>query len=134
MLCIASVRIGRARQSFWAVWDRAAQRLLERTAIGRGGVTQIAGAARVVDRAVEIELTLEEQAGVETICPTGRSYDLRGVDGLHFEPEAERKRHENLLMIRSSYRQPFGTFRGQLPGGLRLAEGYGVMEQHDAWW
>ncbi len=37
MLCVATVRIGRARQSFWAVWDRRSARLHERTALGRPG-------------------------------------------------------------------------------------------------
>jgi hypothetical protein len=45
-----------------------------------------------------------------------------------------RERHENLLLVRSSYRQPLGTFSGELPGGVQLAEGYGVMEDHDVWW
>ena len=40
----------------------------------------------------------------------------------------------NLLLIRSSYRQPFGTFAGFLPGDLELAEGHGVMEWHDVRW
>jgi Protein of unknown function (DUF2804) len=53
--------------------------------------------------------------------------------GLHFAPQAERSRRDNLLIIRSSYRQPFGTFSGAI-AGLPLVEGYGVMETHDAWW
>jgi hypothetical protein len=36
--------------------------------------------------------------------------------------------------VRSRYRQPFGTFSGALPGGIELADGYGVMEEHDVWW
>ena len=36
--------------------------------------------------------------------------------------------------MRSRYRQPFGTFSGELPGGIELAEGYGVMEDHDVHW
>jgi hypothetical protein len=59
---------------------------------------------------------------------------LRAVDGLRFEPEAVRERRENLLLVRSAYRQPFGAFSGELPGGVRLAVGYGVMEEHEAWW
>ncbi len=53
--------------------------------------------------------------------------------GLHFHPEAERSRHDNLLLVRSTYRQPFGTFSGEL-AGHGLAAGYGVTETHDAWW
>ena len=40
-----------------------------------------------------------------------------------------------MVLVRSSYRQPFGTYAGELPGGLgTLAEGFGVMERHEAWW
>ncbi len=50
------------------------------------------------------------------------------------QPEATRERQENLLLVRSAYRQPFGTFSGELPGPVPLAEGYGVMEFHDVRW
>ena len=75
MLCLASIRIGPARQAFWAVWDRRSQRLRERTSIGRGAVRLGYGRARVIgDRGVTIELELDEGAGVETVCPSGHSY------------------------------------------------------------
>jgi hypothetical protein len=60
--------------------------------------------------------------------------DLTTVDDLRFTSEATRERRDNLVLIRSAYRQPFGTFAGELPGGLELVEGYGVMEEHDVWW
>jgi hypothetical protein len=227
MLCVASIRIGRAHQCFWAVWDRQARLLRERTVVGRGPVRLSPGRALLRDSSVLIDLALEEVAGIEAVCRSGQSYawtrkqggirargtvelagrtiaidaraivddtagyyerhtrwrwsagvgrtadgrevawnlvsgvndppahsertvwidgvpsepgptsfaaDLRGVDGLRFDPEATRERHDNLLLIRSSYRQPFGSFRGSLPGGLELAEGFGVMEEHDARW
>ena len=227
MLCIATVRIGPARQAFWAVWDRRAGRLHERTVLGRGGVRLEAGRARVVDSKVRVDLLLDETAGVETVCRSGQSYawtrkqggirahgtveiegtrraldaraliddtaayyqrhtswrwsagvgnsrdgrevawnlvsgvndppsgsertvwlegvpveagpslfaeDLGSVGALRFTAEATHERRENLLLVRSSYRQPFGTFGGRLPGGIELAEGYGVVEDHDAWW
>jgi hypothetical protein len=58
------------------------------------------------------------------------------VDGseLHFHAEAERSRRENLLIVKSDYRAPFGTFSGTLPGGIALAHGLGVMEHHRALW
>lgn len=61
---------------------------------------------------------------------------VRFGDGsmLRFAGEAERRADENRILIRSAYRQPFGTFTGNLEGGLELAEGYGVMEDHDALW
>lgn len=64
---------------------------------------------------------------------------LRGIDGhdgerLDFTAEATRERHDNLLLIRSDYEQPFGTFAGSLPGGVELRAGMGVMERHEARW
>jgi hypothetical protein len=74
-------------------------------------------------------------AGVPREVPPCRfAGDLSGVDELSFASEAVRQRHENLLVVRSHYRQPFGTFRGQLPGGINVAQGYGVMEAHDVYW
>ena len=60
--------------------------------------------------------------------------DLLRVGDLGFAAEATRARNDNLLLVRSSYRQPFGTFAGRLPNGIELADGYGVMEDHEAWW
>lgn len=233
MLCLASARIGPVRQSFWAVWDRASRRLYERTRVGRGAVSFPPGRAHLKDGAVGLDLTLEETAGVETVCRSGDSYawtrkqggirargtisidsacrpvDARAViddtaayyerhtrwrwsagvglasdgrevawnlvqgvndpplgsertvwvageaaeapparfgnglgagdgldtvGGLRFSAEATRERRQNLLLLRSSYRQPFGTFSGQLADGLELVSGYGVMEAHDVRW
>ena len=53
---------------------------------------------------------------------------------LTFASEAVRRREDNLLLIRSSYEQPFGAFSGHLEGGHELAEAYGVMERHTAVW
>ena len=61
---------------------------------------------------------------------------IAAADGsqLRFTPEAERSRTENLLVVRSEYRAPFGTFAGTLPGGIELAHGLGVVEHHRARW
>jgi hypothetical protein len=53
---------------------------------------------------------------------------------LRFTEWAAREDKTNALLLRSWYRQPFGTFSGELPGGSTLAEGYGVMESHDVRW
>jgi Domain of unknown function (DUF2804), C-terminal len=228
MLCAGAVRIGRARQAFWAVWDRERARLYERTTLGLGRVRLEPGRASVLEPDVQFDIGLEETTGVETVCPTpngsygwtrkqadipahgtialegrprtfearaviddtaayydrhttwrwsaglgtavdGRALawnlvtgvndppagsertlwvdgephelgpcafadDLSSVDHLTFTPEAVRESNDNMLLVRSRYRQPFGTFSGALPGGIELAEGYGVMEDHDVWW
>ncbi len=77
--------------------------------------------------------------GVPTrVGPASFDDDLSAVrftgGALRATTEAERSRAENLLVVRSSYRQPFATFTGSLPGGRRLVSGSGVMEEHDALW
>jgi hypothetical protein len=227
MICMASVRVGPARQAFWAVWDRAAQRLHEQTVTGRGPLWLWAGGASLRNGELQVELALDEVAGIETVCAAGDAYawtrkqggvrahgtvsidgrtlpidgyaviddtaayyprhtswrwsagvgtaqdgrpvawnlvsgvndpptnsertiwidgeptesppctfanDLSSVDDLCFEAEAERRARQNLIVVRSKYRQPFGTFDGTLPDGTALSQAYGVMEQHEAWW
>ncbi|HEY5428168.1 MAG TPA: DUF2804 family protein [Solirubrobacteraceae bacterium] len=228
MICVASARIGPARQSFWAIWDRGAGRLYERTALGRGDVSLSPGGAQIEAGRLSLALTLEEGDGIETVCRSGGQYawtrkqggiratgrlvtpdgrerrvegraviddtaayyerhtawrwsagvgssvdgaavawnlvagvndpvtssertvwvdgvaseapatrfapDLSAVGQLRFSAEATREHRQNLLLIRSRYRQPFGTFSGRLPDGSVLAAGFGVMEAHDVWW
>jgi hypothetical protein len=59
--------------------------------------------------------------------------DLSDGEALEFSSEAAHARDENFLLIRSRYRHRFGSFSGSL-GGVDLAEGLGVMEEHDALW
>ena len=236
MLCAGAARIGPARQSWWAVWERDRDRMHERTRLRPGGPVDVGeGHVRVRDGRVEIDLALEEAgaAPVEVVTADGRGYawtrkrapviargtirvdgasralDAAGlidesagyharhtawrwcagvgtaredggpvawnlVAGIHdsatssertvwsaggarevgpvrfaedlasvafaeggaleFTAGAVRARRDNLLLFRSDYEQPFGTFRGMLPGGVELAEGYGVMERHVAVW
>jgi len=68
------------------------------------------------------------------VDPVEFAPDLSRVGGLDFTPWAERSENVNLVLVRSHYRQPFGTFGGHLPDGTRLREGFGVMEEHDALW
>lgn len=230
MLCVAAVRIGRARQSFWAVWDRRAGVLRHGRCrgSGSGGLTLRTGSVDLRTPQLTVSLALAETAGIETVAPSGGAYawtrkqggvtargtivtaggrlvevdapaiiddtaayyerhtlwrwsagvgvtadgaacawnlvdgvndgpvasertvwvdgipfepapvafaaDLSRVAGLDFTAEATHARRQNLLLVRSHYRQPFGTFAGRLPGGPELAAGYGVMELHDAYW
>lgn len=56
-----------------------------------------------------------------------------GGGEVRFSGESERARDENMLIVRSRYRHRFGSFAGSL-GGVELAEGLGVMEEHEAVW
>jgi hypothetical protein len=245
MLCAARVRIGGVPVAWWAVWDRARGRMIERSARGRGGVEVSPAGVRVRGRAVTFELALGDGAPVELVSPHGareiwtrkragvdacgwieldgerRPLALRAVvdesagyharhtawrwsagvgtaasgeavawnlvDGVHDAPghseravwvdgephavgavafaddlswvapaapgvpaatgapaapsprlvfarEATRARRENLLVMRSDYEAPFGTFSGSLPVAGELRSGYGVMERHDVVW
>ncbi len=235
MICAASVQVGPARQTFWAVFERERGALVERTRLipRRGALDLTPGRLRIRDDAVLLDLSLKEDDGVEATCPNGRSYvwtrkqagvrahgtlvlDARppveidalaviddtagyharvtewwwaagvgaGPDGtplafnlvqgvndpqsgseravwiagvphetppvwfstdlsaiaaddgseLLFAAEAERSRSDNLLVLRSDYRAPFGTFSGMLPGAVPLAHAVGVVEHHRALW
>jgi hypothetical protein len=70
----------------------------------------------------------------EEVGPVEFANDLSRVGDLDFSAWGSREDNTNLLVMRSRYRQPFGTFRGTLPNGVRLARGYGVMEEHDVRW
>jgi hypothetical protein len=85
------------------------------------------------ERSIWIDGAVQE-VGVVQFADDLSSVSFAEGGTLHFTPEAERSRSDNLLLIRSSYRQPFGAFKGTLPGGIQLTEGYGVMEFHEAWW
>jgi hypothetical protein len=231
MICAGLVRVAGLPQAFWAVWDRSARVLEERTQPGRGGVELPDGGARVAAGDVHVALALEPAGEpVEVLSRHGQApiwtrklpvrargsatvggrrvtVDAAGivddsagwharetawawcagvgtsaagepvawnlVDGVHdaprasertvwvagreqevgparfdddlarvtageldlrFSTEAERARRDRIGPFVSDYRQPFGTFAGTLPGGVDLAEGFGVMERHTARW
>lgn len=150
MLCLGSVRIGPGRQSFWAIWDRDARRWHERTryyerhtrwswCAGLGHVQDGRELAWSLVRGVndpprDSERTIWIDGVAREAPPVRFDGGLTSVGGLRFSAEASRERRENRLLVRSTYRQPFGRFAGELPGGLELADGYGVMEEHDVWW
>lgn len=77
MLCAAEAAIGPARSSWWAVWDRGARRLHERTRIAPGpSLVRFGhgGRVRVRDRGVEIDLVIDEGAAVESLHPHGAQH------------------------------------------------------------
>jgi hypothetical protein len=236
MICAAAVQVGPARQTFWAVYERASGAMTQRTRLvpRRDALDLAPGRFRIRDDGILLDLALEEDGGIEATCPNGRAYvwtrkqagvrahgaltlgarppmsidalaviddtagyharvtewwwaagvgsgpddssvafnlvegvndpqtgseraiwiegvpheappvrfsaDLSTIasddDGseLRFVPEAERSRRDNLLLVRSDYRAPFGSFSGTLPGNIPLAQAVGVVEHHRARW
>jgi len=77
MLCAGDVRIAGVPQQFWAVWDREARDLRERTRLGRRHVTVADDRVTIDDagRGVSAELALERYGDFVEVCsPHGRSY------------------------------------------------------------
>jgi hypothetical protein len=90
--------------------------------------------AGVHDAPAGSERTVWIDGVAREVAPVDFAEGLDAVGGLRFTPEAERVRRDDLLLVASDYRQPFGSFAGELPDGTRLARGYGVMERHRARW
>jgi hypothetical protein len=80
------------------------------------------------------ERTLWIDGEPHEVPPQEFAADLSRVGELEFTEWCARESNRNLLVMRNRYRQPFGEFKGTLPGGLALAKGYGVMEEHDVLW
>ncbi len=119
------------RHTVWS-WSSGVGRLDDGRSVGWNLVNGINDPPERSERAVWIDGAPSEPGPVEF-----DGLDAIGfADGarLGFEPETERSRVENKLLVRYSYRQPLGAFAGTLPGGLRLERGLGVMEHHDAHW
>jgi hypothetical protein len=111
-------------------------------AVGRGAagervawnlVSGVNDSPRDSERAVWVDGQAHEPAPVDFADDLSRIAFAEGGE-LRFSAWAAREERTNLLLIRSSYRQPFGTFSGALPGGVRLAQAFGVMEWHDVHW
>ena len=100
--------------------------------VGWNLVRGVNDSPRGSERAVWVDGEEVEPAPVDFADDLSRIGFAEGGE-LRFTPWAAREERTNLLLIRSSYRQPFGTFAGELPG-VRLAEGFGVMEWHDVRW
>jgi hypothetical protein len=71
MLCAAVARVGPATTSWWAVWDRAAGRLQERSARHARGVGVRADRVRVPG---VLDLAVGDAAPVEVVSPHGAQY------------------------------------------------------------
>ena len=120
------------RHTTWQ-WSAGVGRGAGGERVGWNLVRGVNDSPRGSERAVWVDGEGIEPGPVEFAGDLSRIGFTEGGE-LRFTPWAAREERTNLLLIRSSYRQPFGTFAGELPRGVRLAEGFGVMEWHDVHW
>jgi hypothetical protein len=120
------------RHTTWS-WSAGVGRAVDGARIGWNLVTGVNDEPTGSERCVWID---GEPREVEPVSFADDLSSVKFGEGgtLEFSAWGAREDHTNLLILRSDYRQPFGTFSGVLPGGVELAEGYGVMEWHDVWW
>jgi hypothetical protein len=116
-----------ARHTVWS-WSAGVGVAEDGSPVAWNLVTGVHDAPEASERTIWVE-------GVPTeVGPVDFAADLSSVGDLRFTEWAAREDETNALLLRSKYRQPFGTFRGTLPNGTALREGYGVMESHDVHW
>lgn len=115
------------------VWDWSAGvgTAIDGRAVGWNLVSGINDPPRGSERAVWAGAELSEPGPVSF-----EGLEAISLDGgrLEFTPICERQKHEDRPFVHYSYRQPFGSFTGTLPGGIELERALGVMEHHDARW
>jgi hypothetical protein len=120
-----------ARHTVWS-WSAGVGVLTDGRAVAWNLVTGVHDAPTRSERTVWVEGEPAE------LPPVAFERDLSAIHGdgveLRFSEWSAREDDTNALLLRSSYRQPFGTFTGRLAAGLELREGYGVMESHDVRW
>jgi hypothetical protein len=128
-----------ARHTAWR-WSAGVGRTDDGRPVGWNLVDGVHDAAEASERTVWID---GEPYEVE---PQEFAPDLSRVGDLAFERWSAREHSMSLGLVRSRYVQPFGTFSGELParatppGGasrpsaVTLAEGFGVMEDHEVAW
>jgi hypothetical protein len=116
-----------ARHTVWS-WSAGVGVSADGRPVAWNLVTGVHDAPEASERTVWVD-------GVPTeVGPVKFAPDLSAVGDLSFTEWSAREDNTNALLLKSSYRQPFGTFEGILPNGTELREGYGVMEGHDVYW
>ena len=120
------------RHTVWK-WSAGVGRLEDGRSVGWNLVTGIHDSPEGSERTIWIDGVPAETAPVEFASDLSA---IRFADGceLEFTEWSAREDRTNALLMRSYYRQPFGTFEGELAGGLRLVQAHGVMEDHEVWW
>jgi hypothetical protein len=119
-----------ARHTVWS-WSAGVGTTAAGQPIAWNLVTGVHDAAQASERTVWLGAEPTE------LSPVTFAADLSAINGpdvdLTFTAWSERSDNTNALLLRSNYRQPFGTFSGSI-GGHDLRDGWGVMESHDVRW
>jgi hypothetical protein len=120
------------RRTRWH-WSGGAGHTVDGRAVSWSVITGLNDPPEQSERTLWLDRVARE---VGPVCFAPDLTSIAFADGstLRFHEEATRARNENFLLVRSRYRQPFGSFTGILPGGLELREAHGVMEYHEALW
>jgi hypothetical protein len=121
-----------ARRTAWR-WSAGVGATADGRVAGWNLVSGVSDGPIDSERSVWLDGVVHEAAPATFAADLARVTSPDGGD-LRFVAEATRERHDELLVARSDYVQPFGTFSGTLPGGAVLARGFGVMEDHRARW
>lgn len=120
-----------ARHTRWW-WSAGVGTAADGRAVAWNLVAGVHDSATGSERAVWVDGEPHE-VGPVTFDPKLESVSGGGLE-LSCRAWSERRDETNALLLKSSYRQPFGEFAGTLGPGLELREGYGVMESHDVLW
>jgi hypothetical protein len=120
------------RHTRWT-WSAGVGRGTRGERIGWNLVTGVNDGERGSERAIWVDGEAFEPAPVHFSGDGGRIEFGEG-GALEFDEWAARQDSTNVLLLRSRYRQPFGTFTGSFPRGVQLEQGFGVVELHDAYW
>ena len=118
------------RHTSW-FWSAGVGRAADGTPLAWNLVTGINDPEQGSERAIWLDGAPGEPAPVSFEGLEGITF--AGGERLLFAAESERARSDNMLVFRSRYRHRFGTFSGSL-GGTAIADGFGVMEEHEAVW
>jgi hypothetical protein len=121
-----------ARDTEWW-WSAGVGRGPDGAPVGWNVVAGVNDGSHASERSVWVAGGSHE-VGPVRIAPGLSAVDFAEGDRLEFAAEAVRERRDDLIVVSSDYRQPFGTFTGSLPGTGRVSGGLGVMEHHVARW
>jgi hypothetical protein len=120
-----------ARHTVWS-WSAGVGSTADGRAVGWNLITGVHDDPHASERSLWVDGRSSQ------LPPVTFEPDLSAIRGedleLSFSEWSSREDNTNALLLRSSYRQPFGVFEGRLAAGVDLREGYGVMESHDVHW